>query len=110
MYQLAGLTLLLAAADHWTTYVCLRSPVEGWIVTELNPIADWLFTSVGLVPGLVLDSVITIGAVAFLLSTRRLPEAAKSVFFAGMCVWTAYAVFNNLSAIGALGLSPFGAA
>ena len=40
---LTGLTLLLTGADHWTTYLCLRLPVEGWEVIEANPLADWLF-------------------------------------------------------------------
>lgn len=110
MYPLAGLTLLLAAADHWTTYLCLRRPVDGWVVTELNPIADWLFATLGLVPGLLLDSAVTLAAVAFLLSTARLPRVAKAGFLAAICLWTAYAVFNNLQAIGALGLSPLGSA
>ncbi len=108
LYLLATLTLLLSAADHWTTYLCLRTRVEGWTVTEVNPIADWLFQSMGLVPGLVLDSVVTIGAVAFLIQTHRLPKIAKQAFFVIVCAGTAYAVDNNLRAIGALGLSPLG--
>ena len=42
---LAVLTLALTAADHWTTYLCLRAPVEGWQVTEANPLASWLFAN-----------------------------------------------------------------
>ena len=30
-------TLLLTAADHWTTYLCLHAPVDGWAVSEANP-------------------------------------------------------------------------
>lgn len=110
MYVLATLTLLLAAADHWTTYLCLRQPVDGWIVSELNPFADWIFARFGLVPGLLLDSFVTLGAVAFLITTPRIPRLAKGAFFAAICLWTAYAVVNNLRALGALGLSPLGAA
>lgn len=106
---LVGTTLLLTAADHWTTYVCLRSPVDGWNVAEANPIADWLFRSVGLVPGLMLDSAVTLLAVAFLLATERFPRPVKTAFFAIVSVWTAHAVINNLVAIRDLGLalSPF---
>ena len=106
---LAALTLLLSAADHWTTYLCLRQPVEGWEVTEANPITDWLFQNLGLVPGLLLDSVVTVGAIAFLLSTRRLPHPAKELCLGFICAWTGYAVVNNLGAIATLGLSPLGA-
>jgi hypothetical protein len=109
LYPLAALTLLLAAVDHWTTYLCLRRPVDGWVVTEVNPIADWLFATVGLVPGLLLDSAITLAAIAFLLSTRRFSRVTKGAFLAAVSAWTFYAVLNNLRAVGALGLSPLGA-
>jgi len=109
-YFLASLTLLLTAADHWTTYLCLRAPVEGWAVTEANPIAEWLFEAVGLLPGLMIDSVLTIFAIAFLLTTPRLSKIIKSGFFACVVFGTCYAVANNLEAIRMLGLSPLGGA
>ena len=110
MRLLALLTLLVSAADHWTTYVCLRNPIPGWNVTEANPLADWLFSTAGLVPGLMIDSVVTIGGVGFLLLTKNVPAVAKGVFFSLVIGWTALAVANNLQAIEALGLSPLGTA
>ena len=74
LHLLAALTLLLSAADHWTTYLCLRSPVSGFDVTEANPFSAWLFQSVGLVEGLMIDSLLTVAALAFLLITRLLDE------------------------------------
>ncbi len=108
MYVLAIATLVLSAADHWTTYLCLRQPVSGWQVTEANPISDWLFQSIGLVPGLLIDSVVTVSAVAFLLTTRRLPNFVKKTFFCLVVASTGYAVINNYRAIEALGISPLG--
>jgi len=108
VHALAIATLALSAADHWTTYVCLRQPVSGWQVTEANPISEWLFETVGLVPGLFVDSVVTVCAVAFLLTTRRLPDLAKKIFFGLMVAATGYAVINNYRAIDALGISPLG--
>ncbi len=108
MYALAIATLALSAADHWTTYVCLRHPVAGWQVTEANPISNWLFQFIGLVPGLLVDSVVTVSAVAFLLTTRRLPDFAKKAFFGLVVAATGYAVINNYRAIDALGISPLG--
>jgi len=108
VWYLALVMLVLSAADHWTTYLCLRQPVEGWLVNEANPISEWLFTTVGLVPGLLLDSILTLVAVAFLLTTRVFPTAAKGAFLLIVSAWTAYAVHNNLNAIYALGLSPLG--
>lgn len=110
MQLLAFLTIALSAADHWTTYLCLRTPVAGWDVVEANPLAHWLFDAFGLVPGLAIDSAVTLGAVAFLLTTRRVPEVAKGCFFTVVIVWTAVAVVNNWHAIERLGLSPLGAA
>ncbi len=105
---LALLTLFLTAADHWTTFLCLRGPISGWQVTEANPIADWLFRNMGLLPGLILDSVVTVAAVAFLLTTRLIPSPAKGAILTVVVAWTGYAVFNNMSAIATLGLSPLG--
>ena len=108
MMLLLTLTLALSAADHWTTYLCLRQPVSGWQVTEVNPISEWLFQTVGLVPGLLADSLVTVAAVAFLLTTRRLPNFVKKAFFGLVVVATGYAVINNYRAIDALGISPLG--
>lgn len=110
MQTLAILILALSAADHWTTYLCLRAPNAGWEVTEANPIAQWLFGSVGLVPGLLLDSAVTIGAVAFLLTTKRLGLATKYGFFGLIAFVTGVAVANNLVAISAIGISLLGGA
>jgi uncharacterized protein YacL len=107
LHLLAALTLLLSAADHWTTYLCLRSPVSGFDVTEANPIAAWLFQSVGLVEGLMIDSLLTVAALAFLLTTPWMPRVAKVVFLVAVIGWTGFAVANNLNAIYLLGLSPF---
>ena len=108
MRLLALVTVLISGADHWTTYLCLRQQVTGWDVTEVNPIAEWLFATIGLVPGLLLDSAVTIAAVGFLVVTRAVPRLAKYVFFVLVIAVTAYAVVNNLRAVEALGLSPLG--
>ena len=110
LHVLVGLTLMLTAADHWTTYLCLRTPVPGWQVTEANPLADWLFRSFGLVPGILIDSAVTLVAVAFLLGTPLVPRPAKGAFFLVVVVWTGWAVVNNTTALIALGLSPLGGA
>jgi len=110
LHILVALTLLLTAADHWTTYLCLRAPVPGWEVTEANPIADWLFQSIGLVPGILLDSAVTLAAIAFLLGTALVPRAAKGGFFVAIVAWTTWAVVNNVKAILSMGISPLSGA
>ena len=109
LHLLAALTLLLSAVDHWTTYLCLRTPIRGFEVTEANPIAAWLFESVGLVEGLMIDTALTIGALAFLITTQRMPRAAKLAFLVAVIGWTGFAVANNLKAMHLVGLSPLGA-
>ena len=110
MYPLAIATLLVSAADHWTTYVCLRAPVPNWHVTEANPLADWLFQNLGLVNGLLLDSGLTLAAVAFLITTPRLPDWAKRGVFTLLIGVTGFAAVSNYQAIRTMGLSLFGAA
>lgn len=100
-------TLLLTCADHWTTYVCLQAPVEGWQVTEANPVADWLFGWAGLGGGLLIDSAITLAAVAFLAKTRSIDGQWKTALLALITLSTGYAVVNNLDAISRMGLSPW---
>jgi len=100
-------TIILTGADHWTTYLCLRQPVDGWIVTEANPIAELLFESAGLGAGLAIDSVITVVAVLFLVTTRIFNRNAKLGLLAIIAMATSYAVFNNLGAITRMGLAPW---
>ena len=109
VHLLAAVTLLLSAFDHWTTYLCLRSPVGGFEVTEANPFSAWLFQYVGLTEGLIIDSLLTIAALAFLITTRLMPRSAKVIFLVAVIGWTGFAVANNLEAIYLLGLSPLGA-
>lgn len=100
-------TLLLTGADHWTTYVCLRQPIDGWIVTEANPVADMLFESAGLGAGLAIDSAITLAAVLFLSTTRLFHVRAKLGMLGVITLSTGYAVVNNLGAIIRMGLAPW---
>jgi hypothetical protein len=102
------LTLLLSAADHWTTYLCLSASAPGWEVTEANPLADWLFRTLGLVEGLLVDSLVTVFALAFLATTGHLPHGVKIAFLSCAVFWTGYAVANNVQAALTMGLSLLG--
>ena len=106
---LAGFTLLLTGADHWTTYVCLRGPIAGWEITEANPLADWLFEITGLIPGLAIDTFVTLLAIGFLTTTPRFGPSVKCGLLGFISLTTGYAVLNNLNAMSELGLWPMGA-
>ncbi len=108
--SLAVGVILASTADHWTTYLCLREPITGFNVTEGNPLAAWLFGQVGLVPGLLLDSLITLMAVLVVVKTDLVPHGLKLGFFGAVCVWTGLAVANNVAILQALGLASFTAA
>jgi len=103
---LALIAVLLTGADHWTTYLCLSGPIEGWQVNEANPMANWLFHVAGLLPGLALDSVISVMAVLFLLTTGALSKRTRAGLLSAIALFTGYAVVNNLQAISAMGLWP----
>lgn len=105
---LAALTLILTCADHWTTYLCLRSPVAGWNVIEANPVVELLFQGTGLVGGLLIDSIFTLFAVGFVLYTQKFSAPIKQAFLGLIVMTTGYAVANNLQAISDLGISPLG--
>ena len=100
-------TLALTCADHWTTYLCLHQPVDGWRVTEANPFADWLFQAAGLSTGLAIDSAITLIAVVFLATTSVFGRTTKVGLLAIITLSTGYAVLNNLGAISRMGLAPW---
>lgn len=100
-------TILLTGVDHWTTYVCLHAPIDGWSVVEANPIAQWLFDWVGLSLGLIIDSAVTLGAVLFLCATHLFDRSVKISLLCVITLSTGYAVFNNLGAISRMGLAPW---
>jgi len=100
-------TILLTCVDHWTTYLCLHAPVEGWNVVEANPFADWLFSWAGLNMGLLIDSLATLGAILFLWTTHVFSHGLKVALLAFITLSTGYAVVNNLTAISHMGLDPF---
>ncbi len=101
------LTILLTCADHWTTYLCLQAPVEGWSVVEANPVAEWLFAWAGLDAGLMIDSLVTLGAILFLATTHVLSRELKVSLLAVIVLATGYAVVNNLAAMSRMGLDPW---
>ena len=95
---------VLSAADHWTTWMCLREAIPGWDAAEANPIAAMLFGKVGLEMGLLLDSVLTVVLGVFLYVTNIMPAWAKIGFLAFFCILTSAAVYGNSQALKAMGI------
>ena len=103
-FLLGLLVILLNSLDNATTFLCLREPIDGFLVTEANPIARGLFEIFGLVPGLLLESACTLAAVAFLVLTRSLPLRVRTALLVVLTVLPAWAVANNLQVMAAIGL------
>ena len=104
---LVGMTIALTCADHWTTWLCLHAPVVGYSVVEANPVAGWLFAHTGLGTGLLIDSLLTVTAIAYLALTSALADGVKLALLAIIACCTGFAVVSNLGAITQMGLAPW---
>lgn len=96
---LGVLVVLLNLADNTTTFLCLRAPVPGFEMAEANPAAAWLFDSVGLLPGLIFEMVVTTAAIAFLVQTTHIPHRTKLWLLVILAALPAWAVINNAMVI-----------
>ena len=101
---LGVLVVLFNLMDNATTFLCLRAPVPGHDVVEANPFAAWLFQSMGLVPGLAVETAITTAAVCFLVLNPRIPQKVRLGLLAVLAVLPAWAAYNNLQVMWALGI------
>jgi hypothetical protein len=90
--------------DNATTFLCLRSPVEGFEVIEANPFARFVFDAVGLLPGLAFETLITTATVAFLVFTPRLSPPLRYAVLAILTLLPAWASVNNLLVMRAIGI------
>jgi hypothetical protein len=104
-FLLGALVVLFNLADNTTTFLCLRQPVAGFEVVEANPIARWLFDSVGLIEGLMLEMAITTAAIAFLVFTSRISRRTKLLLLGLLALLPAWASLNNLIVLRTVGLS-----
>ncbi|MFQ5513055.1 MAG: hypothetical protein ACE5FG_01350 [Myxococcota bacterium] len=97
-FLLGMLVILFDLMDNFTTFICLTSEpigVPGAVLTEANPVARWLFESVGLYQGLVFSTVVTVSAVAFLVFTKRLHPTLRLLLLGVLAILPAFAAVNN---------------
>jgi len=104
LHAFAGLAFLFALLDHFTTWLCLRTPIAGWEIHEANPLAAWLFERVGLVEGLAIDTGVTALALVLVAYSARLPRAARLSLLGLLIGTSAFAVANNFDVIQQIGL------
>ena len=97
--------MAVTLGDAYTTWACLHEPVPGWEVLEWNPGAEWLFEILGLVPGLVVDSVITLVAALWVACTTKLATPIKVFYFALGIIVTVGAVYHNYQSMIEMGIA-----
>lgn len=103
-FVLGGIVLVLNLADNATTFLCLNTPIAGFEIFEANPVARWLFDGVGLAEGLIVETLLTSGAVVFLVLTHRIPRRTKVLLLAGLALLPAWAVANNMQVMYEVGI------
>ena len=98
------LVMVFNLLDNFTTFLCLRAPVRGYEVVEANPLARWLFEEVGLVEGLLIETLLTLGAVGFLVLSSRIPAPIRLGLLGVLAILPAWASLHNFEVIQALGI------
>jgi hypothetical protein len=104
-FLLGLLVIFFNMIDNFTTFACLRSPIPGFEVSEANPIARWLFDSIGLLEGLLIETAVTMAAVGFLVFTQRLPLGTRLTLLTVLAALPAWAAINNLNVMRAVGIA-----
>jgi hypothetical protein len=95
VWTLIAVFMALTLADAYTTWACLHAPIPGWEVWEWNFMAAWLFEHLGLVPGLVVDGILTILVLGWIGITKRVTTKFKVIFMLGSIAVTCWAVYSN---------------
>lgn len=103
-FLLGGLVLALNLLDNATTFLCLYRPVSGFEVFEANPVARWLFDGMGLLEGLLIETLLTTLAIAFLVWTDLIPIRPKIALLALLALLPAWAVANNMQVMQEIGI------
>ncbi len=93
IWTLICIFMLVTVGDAYTTWACLHNPVPG--VFEANPVANWLFGFFGLLPGLIIDGVITLFILVSLGYTKRIRMKLKILILILGIAISVYAVQNN---------------
>lgn len=103
---LAALAAVLNFLDNWSTWICLRDPVEvaKWGIVEVNVIAAWTFELMGLGWGLVFEYALTLVALAFIAKTAYLGHRTRLCILGVLCIMAGVATVNNFGVISELGL------
>ena len=105
MHVLLGLLIVFFnALDNLTTFLSLTRATPGFEVYEANPFARWMFDAVGLMPGLLIETLVTTVAVGFLVFAPRIAPSVRLTLLGVLVVLPAWATANNLEVMRAVGI------
>jgi len=103
--SLYALFLLSNLADDITTYLALTAPdSDRFGVVEANPIAKWIFDTMGLVNGLALEFVLSAIFMWWLMKTSHFSYKFKVGVFVIISTLAAGAAWNNFGVLCMLNL------
>ncbi len=105
--SLAALAMFTNFLDNWTTYRCLYKPFEDFTVIEVNPVARFLFDTIGLDYGLLLEFTITVGVIGYVTKTTMLPDWVKGTILVVVGLPAAFAAWNNYQVMQMVGVGWF---
>lgn len=98
IWRLFSAYVVAAIADAVTTYYALTKPTLDHVeAVEANPITAWMFDAVGLVPGLVVSTMLPVAVFFWFAKTERAPYKAKFLLLLFAVAITTYAASNNLA-------------
>ena len=86
--------------------MCLRSPVGGMTVREVNPIARWHMDLMGLEPALISEFLFTVVVLIYIARTKCLVLKAKILILTIVTILPALAAWNNFGIMVELGVWP----
>lgn len=62
------LLMLLVIGDNVSTYLCLTTSSDVYHTWEANPISAWMFQAFGMIPAMLLQTVIKLAALVWVYS------------------------------------------
>lgn len=103
IWALIAIFMMVTIGDFYTTWACLSDPASGTF--EANPIANWMFGFFGLLPGLIIDEMITLLILVWLGFTKRIHTSFKLfILLLGITI-TTLAVFYNYQVMIEIGIA-----
>jgi uncharacterized protein YacL len=98
LFAILCVLFVLILGDCVSTYLCLTTPSPEYNVWEANPVSEWLFQAIGLVPGLVIFALAKAIALLIVWKWAHVSPGHMLLFLilmGGSIPVTAYVNYNN---------------